>query len=285
MRRLVEHASSINNDAKVALWAFSGGPEKGAVTFSGGYFPGFRQAVRHRTCGGPHEAHVRRAKQNRVDGPAHRWFHRFFFRPQWTLAFLHRMAPSWKGTPRQPFNFTPMGVNPISPGPPRVRCTPMWALSTCGGPDEIGENTHPEDITALFREQIASSRGSSRRPPCGRGFPRRSPPGSRGRPRRSRKAWPVEDRLNKKGVPAGFEFLQSISFVCQRIYTSRLHDVGVHRTCGQATEMEFSTAQGLPTGVTQAPLVHALPSAMWCVQVQRSRQSASCIPSKTFLPF
>ena len=29
----------------------------------------------------------------------------------------------------------------------------MWALSTCGEPDEIKKNTHPKNITALFREQ------------------------------------------------------------------------------------------------------------------------------------
>ena len=34
------------------------------------------------------------------------------------------------GTRRGPFNSTPMGVKSISPGPPRVRCTPM--RRTCG---------------------------------------------------------------------------------------------------------------------------------------------------------
>ena len=51
------------------------------------------------------------------------------------------------GTRREPFDFTPMGVNPIPSGPPHVR--PMWALSTCGEPDEIKENALPENITAL----------------------------------------------------------------------------------------------------------------------------------------
>ena len=32
----------------------------------------------------------------------------------------------------EPFNFTPTWVNSISFGSPHVRCTPMWALSTCG---------------------------------------------------------------------------------------------------------------------------------------------------------
>ena len=29
----------------------------------------------------------------------------------------------------------------------------MWALSTCGEPDEIKQNAHPKNTTALFREQ------------------------------------------------------------------------------------------------------------------------------------
>ena len=37
------------------------------------------------------------------------------------------------GARREPFNFTPMGVNPISPGSPHVR--PMGR--TCGEPDEV----------------------------------------------------------------------------------------------------------------------------------------------------
>ena len=51
----------------------------------------------------------------------------------------------------EPFNFTPMGVNSISPGSPHVR--PMGVHRTCGEPDEIKKNTHPENFTALFREQ------------------------------------------------------------------------------------------------------------------------------------
>ena len=42
-----------------------------------------------------------------------------------------------------------MGVNSISSGSPHVR--PIGR--TCGEPDEIKKNTHPEYITALFREQ------------------------------------------------------------------------------------------------------------------------------------
>ena len=49
----------------------------------------------------------------------------------------------------EPFNFTPMGVNSISSGSPRVR--PMGR--TCGEPDEIKKNTHPKNFTALFRVQ------------------------------------------------------------------------------------------------------------------------------------
>ena len=31
----------------------------------------------------------------------------------------------------------------------------MWALSTCGEPNEIKKNTHPGNITALFGEQAS----------------------------------------------------------------------------------------------------------------------------------
>ena len=54
-------------------------------------------------------------------------------------------------TRREPFNFTPMAVNPISSGSPHVRCTPMGR--TCGGPDETKKNAHPKYITALFGHQ------------------------------------------------------------------------------------------------------------------------------------
>ena len=53
------------------------------------------------------------------------------------------------GTHRQPFNSTPMAVNSISLGSPHVR--PMGR--TCAGPNEIKKNTHPKNITTLFREQ------------------------------------------------------------------------------------------------------------------------------------
>ena len=49
------------------------------------------------------------------------------------------MPPSWR-------------VNSISSGSPHVR--PMWAPSTCGEPDEIKKNTHPKNITALFRDRV-----------------------------------------------------------------------------------------------------------------------------------
>ena len=48
---------------------------------------------------------------------------------------------------RAPFKLTPMAVNSISSGPPHVR--PMCALHTCGEPDGIQKNTHPNSITAL----------------------------------------------------------------------------------------------------------------------------------------
>ena len=50
------------------------------------------------------------------------------------------MIADWrdaKGTPHEPFNFTPMGGNSTSPAHRHVRYTPVWALSTCGRADEI----------------------------------------------------------------------------------------------------------------------------------------------------
>ena len=72
-----------------------------------------------------------------------------------------RMDDLAGSTRREPFNSTPMAVNSISPGPPHVRCAPMWALSTCGEPDEIKKNTHPRHTAALVREQ-ASLTGASK---------------------------------------------------------------------------------------------------------------------------
>ena len=46
-----------------------------------------------------------------------------------------------------------MGANSISFGSPHVRCTPMGRTDTCGDPNEIKKNTHPKNITALFRAQ------------------------------------------------------------------------------------------------------------------------------------
>ena len=54
-------------------------------------------------------------------------------------------------TRHEPFNSTPMGVNPISSGSPHVR--PMGVHRTCGVPDEIKKSTHPKDMTALSRDQ------------------------------------------------------------------------------------------------------------------------------------
>ena len=51
-----------------------------------------------------------------------------------------------------------MGVNSISFGSPHVR--PMWALSTCGEPNEIKKNTHPKNSTALSRDQAGDGSDS-----------------------------------------------------------------------------------------------------------------------------
>ena len=50
-----------------------------------------------------------------------------------------------------------MGVNSIPPGSPHVH--PMWALGTCGEPNEIKKNTHPKNNTALFHEQAHAGHG------------------------------------------------------------------------------------------------------------------------------
>ena len=55
-----------------------------------------------------------------------------------------------QGTRREPFSFTPMGVDSIPCGSPPAR--PMGR--TCGEPHEIKNNTHPEKIiTAPFGGQ------------------------------------------------------------------------------------------------------------------------------------
>ena len=74
----------------------------------------------------------------------------------WECGWTARRARGSKGnasclttrTRREPFNFTPLGVNPISSGSQHVR--PVGR--TCGEPDEIKKNTHPKYSTALFRE-------------------------------------------------------------------------------------------------------------------------------------
>ena len=59
----------------------------------------------------------------------------------------------------EPLNFTPMAVSSISSGSPHVR--PMGR--TCGEPDEIKKNTHPKNITALFRDTYVSNPHRPRR--------------------------------------------------------------------------------------------------------------------------
>ena len=86
------------------------------------------------------------AKRNRIDHRS-RVILPLFFRDGGRGVVRHG------GTPRTPFNSTPMAVNSIPSGSPHVRCTPMWALSTCGEPGEIKKNSHPKNITALSRDQ------------------------------------------------------------------------------------------------------------------------------------
>ena len=61
-----------------------------------------------------------------------------------------RPSSTTGSTRPEPFNFTPMGVDSLSSGPPHVR--PMGVHRTCGEPDEIKKNTHPKNMFALFRD-------------------------------------------------------------------------------------------------------------------------------------
>ena len=56
-----------------------------------------------------------------------------------TAALLLDRGHFGRGTRPEPFNFTSMGVNPISSGSPHVR----QMVRTCGEPDEIKKNTYP----------------------------------------------------------------------------------------------------------------------------------------------
>ena len=71
----------------------------------------------------------------------------------WTAGYLltlrqvpRRGVPPADGTPREPFNYTPMGVNSILSSSPHVRPTGR----TCGEPNEIKKNTHPKNTTLFF---------------------------------------------------------------------------------------------------------------------------------------
>ena len=69
---------------------------------------------------------------------------------------------------REPFNSTPMAVNSISSGSPRVR--PIGRA--CGELDEIKKNTHPKKFTALIRERTPAGRtGLEARGQAWRGVP------------------------------------------------------------------------------------------------------------------
>ena len=61
---------------------------------------------------------------------------------------------SVRSTRREPFNSTPMAVNPIPFGSPHARTTGR----TCGEPNEIKRNTHPKNTTALCRDGSGKAR-------------------------------------------------------------------------------------------------------------------------------
>ena len=63
-------------------------------------------------------------------------------------------ADGGRCTRPEPFNFTPMGVNPVSP---HVR--PMGVHRACGEPDETKKKTHPKHITACLLEQAVCADG------------------------------------------------------------------------------------------------------------------------------
>ena len=85
----------------------------------------------------------------------------------------------------EPFNSTPMAANSISSSSPHVRCTPMWALSTRGEPDETKKNTHPNNIYPLFRAQATCTSRGPPRPPAPSATKSLSP--ARTAPRRRRR--------------------------------------------------------------------------------------------------
>ena len=79
----------------------------------------------------------------------------------------------------EPFNSTPMAVNPISPGSPHVLRAHMGVHRTCGEPDEIKKNTHPKIFYRSFFSCRDSEHGRGAEPPrAGRGCPVASAPPS-----------------------------------------------------------------------------------------------------------
>ena len=72
---------------------------------------------------------------------------------------MESMSVSAAGTPHEPLNVGPMGVNSNSHAHLHVR--PMGRTCRCSG--EIKENPHPNNITALFRDQAWPPTASTHR--------------------------------------------------------------------------------------------------------------------------
>ena len=125
-------------------------PEKKTVIFfgwvfflgsSGGQAPHVLRAHTrvHRTCGGPNGIELTiRVLTGCFTAP-------FLF----LGLFCRRRRSRHGGTRGEPFNSTTMGGKSTSPAHLHARPTGR----TCGEPGETKKNTHPKNITVLFREQ------------------------------------------------------------------------------------------------------------------------------------
>ena len=116
----------------------------------------------------------------------------------------------------------------------------MWALSTCGEPNDIKKNTHPENVTTLFS---------------------RSRTGSRPRPRRPRRRCPLHNapfrarghthaHVSTFGRP--LIFVRAVQFFERRSIHFRLL-VCRHATCGPSVTadelfMIMTKSRKVPTG-------------------------------------
>ncbi len=113
----------------------------------------FRSATRtHAPCG------ARAASQTIPrKAPSHKHYHYICVCVQVRPRRRRQPHRPHQGTRREPFNFTPMAVNPISSGSPHVRCTPMGR--TCGEPDEIKKIPTRKILPLFFGSRTATPPG------------------------------------------------------------------------------------------------------------------------------